>query len=50
MDILFLREAATVVSFATFAGVVWFAVTPRNKQRFEEAARLPLEDGEDGRG
>ena len=50
MDILFLREAATVVSFATFAGVVWFAVTPRNKQRFEEAARLPLEDEEDGRG
>lgn len=50
MDILFLREAATVVSFATFAGVVWFAVTPRNKQRFDEAARLPLEDEGDGRG
>ncbi len=50
MDILFLREAATVVSFATFAGVVGFAVTPRNKQRFDEAARLPLEDEEDRRG
>jgi len=47
MDILILREAATVVSFATFAGVVWFAVKPGNKQRFEEAARLPLEDEED---
>ena len=50
MDILFLREAATVVSFVTFGGIVWFAVTPRNKQRFDEAARLPLEDEGDGRG
>jgi cytochrome c oxidase cbb3-type subunit IV len=48
MDITLLREATTVVSFLVFAGVIWFAVSPRNRHRFEEAARLPLE--EDDRG
>ena len=50
MDILFLREAATVVSFATFIGIIGFALAPRNQQRFGEAARLPLDDEGDGRG
>jgi len=50
MDILFLREAATVVSFATFVAIVAFALAPRNKQRFDEAARLPLEDEGERRG
>jgi cytochrome c oxidase cbb3-type subunit IV len=44
MDVNILREMVTVASFATFIGVVWFAVSPRNRKRFEEAARLPLED------
>lgn len=44
MDINLIREAVTVVSFATFVGIVWFAVHPRNKKRFEEAARLPLDE------
>ena len=48
MDINLLRIAVTVVSFAVFLGIVWFAVNPRNRQRFDEAARLPL--GEDDRG
>jgi cytochrome c oxidase cbb3-type subunit 4 len=48
MDIILLREAMTVASFAAFLGIVWFAVSPRNRQRFEEAARLPLD--EDDRG
>ena len=48
MDINLLRIAVTVVSFAAFLGIVWFAVNPRNRQRFDEAARLPL--GEDDRG
>ena len=47
MDINLLREATTVISFGAFAGIVWFAVHPGNKARFDEAARLPLdEEGE----
>ena len=44
MDINLVREAVTVVSFITFVGIVWFAVHPGNKKRFEEAARLPLDE------
>ena len=44
MDINTLRELMTVVSFAVFAGIVWYAVTPGNKDRFDAAARLPLDE------
>ena len=44
MDINTLRIAVTVASFAVFLGIIWFAVDPRNKGRFEQAAKLPLED------
>ena len=44
MDINLLREAVTVISFTAFLGVVWFAVHPGNGKRFEEAARLPLDE------
>jgi cytochrome c oxidase cbb3-type subunit 4 len=44
MDVNLVREIVTVVSFATFAGIVWWAVSPRNGKRFEEAARLPLDE------
>ena len=44
MDVTLLREVMTVVSLVAFIGIVWFAMTPRNSKRFEEAARLPLED------
>ena len=39
-----LREIVTVASFAVFMGIVAFAVHPRNKRRFEEAANLPLDE------
>ena len=45
MDVNLLREVMTVVSFVAFIGIIWFALSPRNSKRFEEAARLPLEDG-----
>jgi cbb3-type cytochrome oxidase subunit 3 len=45
MDINIVREVATVVSFLTFLGILFYAVDPRNKQRFEEDARSVLEDG-----
>jgi cytochrome c oxidase cbb3-type subunit 4 len=48
MDVNLLREASTVLSFAVFVGVVWFAVHPGNRRRFDEAARLPLEDDAEG--
>ncbi|HYC35593.1 MAG TPA: cbb3-type cytochrome c oxidase subunit 3 [Usitatibacter sp.] len=49
MDINLLREIVTVASFAAFLGIVWFAVHPRNRERFDEAAMLPLRD-EEGQG
>ena len=44
MDVNLLREAVTVLSFACFLAIVAFAAHPRNRQRFEEAARLPLDE------
>ena len=44
MDVDILRQVVTVVSFVAFLGVIAYAVHPGNKRRFEEAARLPLED------
>lgn len=44
MDVNLLREIVTVLSFAAFIGVVAYAVNPHNARRFEEAARLPLEE------
>ena len=43
MDINLLREIVTVLSFGSFLGIVAYAVHPGNKQRFEEASRLPFE-------
>jgi cbb3-type cytochrome oxidase subunit 3 len=43
-DFTFLREAMTVVSFGAFIGIVWFAVHPINRQRFETAAKLPPDE------
>ncbi len=48
MDINLLREAVTVLSFAAFIAIVVHAVNPRNRGRFDEAARLPF-DGEEAR-
>ena len=44
MDINLVREAITVVSFVTFAAIVAYAVYPGNKQRFDEASRLPFDE------
>lgn len=46
MDINLLREAVTVLSFAAFVGVLWYAASPRNQDRFDAAARLPLDEDE----
>ncbi|MFZ4757242.1 MAG: cbb3-type cytochrome oxidase subunit 3 [Burkholderiaceae bacterium] len=44
MDINVLRGVITALSLACFIGIVVWAYSPRNKARFEEDARLPLED------
>ena len=44
MDVNVVREVVTVVSFAAFGAIVWWAVSPGNAGRFEDAARMPLED------
>ena len=43
MDINTLREIATLVSFATFVGIVGWAWARRNRDRFEDAGRIPFE-------
>ncbi len=44
MDINLLREIVTVLSFTAFLGIVVYAVHPRNRARFDEAARLPVDE------
>ena len=46
MDMNTVRILVTVVSFIAFLGVIWFAIHPGNKRRFEEAAQLPIDDHE----
>ncbi|HZN47302.1 MAG TPA: cbb3-type cytochrome c oxidase subunit 3 [Ramlibacter sp.] len=46
MDINILREIATVLSFATFIGIVGWAWSRRNRDGFEEAGRIPFQQDE----
>ena len=43
MDITTLRIVATVASFATFIGIAAWAFARRNRERFEEASRIPFD-------
>jgi len=45
-DINTARILVTVLSFAAFLAIVWYVVSPRNRERFDAAARLPLHEGE----
>nr|WP_291024512.1 cbb3-type cytochrome c oxidase subunit 3 [Hydrogenophaga sp.] len=44
MDINTLRSAVTVISLLVFLGTVAWAWSRRNRERFDEAARLPFQD------
>jgi len=44
MDINTLRSLSVVFVAIAFAGVCWWAFSPRRKQRFDEAANLPFAD------
>jgi len=39
-----LHTIATVLVFVAFAGICWWALTPSNQERFDEASRLPFDD------
>ena len=46
MDVNDLRMAITMLSFLLFAGIVFWALSPRNRSSFDEAQQLPfLESG-----
>ncbi|NCT99292.1 MAG: cbb3-type cytochrome c oxidase subunit 3 [Comamonadaceae bacterium] len=44
MDINTLRSIVTVISLLVFLGIVVWAWSRRNRERFDEAARLPFQD------
>jgi cytochrome c oxidase cbb3-type subunit 4 len=48
MDLNDLRSWWTVVSFVAFLGIAVWAYSGKRKARFDEAARLPLDDDHDG--
>ena len=43
MDVNDLRAITTVVSFAIFIGIMVWAFSRRNKEDFDAAAKLPLD-------
>jgi cbb3-type cytochrome oxidase subunit 3 len=43
MDITFLRIVSTLVSLATFLGILGWVYLCRDKRAFDAAARLPFE-------
>ena len=43
MEVNTLRALVTVVSFATFIGIVWWAWSRRRADDFSQAAKLPFE-------
>ncbi|MBE0620925.1 MAG: cbb3-type cytochrome c oxidase subunit 3 [Burkholderiales bacterium] len=50
MDINILRSIVTVVAFAAFIGIVLWAYSDRRKEAFDQAARLPFEEEDEGVG
>ena len=44
MDVNDLRVAVTMLSFVLFAGIVRWALSPRNRPAFDEAQQLPFLD------
>jgi cytochrome c oxidase cbb3-type subunit 4 len=43
MDVNDLRAITTVISFAIFIGIMVWAFSRRNKEDFDAAAKLPLD-------
>jgi cytochrome c oxidase cbb3-type subunit IV len=47
MDINVVRSIVTVVSFLAFLGILFWALAPKRKVAFDEAARLPFADSDE---
>ncbi len=41
-----LQSIATVSAFIAFIAIVWWAYSPKNRKRFEEDAKLAMDDEE----
>ena len=44
MDVNTLREVVTVLFFAGFIGIVWWAYSPSRKSQLDEVGRSVLDD------
>jgi cytochrome c oxidase cbb3-type subunit 4 len=44
VDINVIREAVTILAFASFMGIAWWAYTPRRKKQLDEIGRSVLDD------
>jgi cytochrome c oxidase cbb3-type subunit IV len=44
MDLNDLRSLSPVLVMIAFAGVCWWAYSPKRRKQFDEAARLPFAD------
>jgi len=44
MDLGTLRGLATLLALLAFVGVVWWAWSGRQKNKFDQAAHMPLEE------
>ncbi len=47
MDLNTLRSLVTLLSFIVFIGIVWWAWSGSNRNRFQEAAMLPFANDDD---
>ena len=44
MDVTILRSLITVLCFVAFIGIVFWAYSSKQRERFDEAAKLPFAD------
>ena len=46
MDTILIHSIWTVIAFAVFLGIVWWAYAPAHRERFERDGRLIFDDPE----
>jgi cytochrome c oxidase cbb3-type subunit 4 len=46
MDGAMMNSVMTVISFLVFVGIIYWAYSGKNKARFEQLARLPIDNDE----
>ncbi len=44
MDINTVRGFSSILMLVAFAGICWWAFSPKRRKKFEEAANLPFSD------